>query len=242
MTQTAEAIPAPPKPLPIWASILIIIISLSGGIWIVKWYVKSNPLANETKLLGEASAAPNNPTPAKPRVRANPNQPVVAADPPAYVRATDNNNFTAHIPEAAVVFTQSAAGQPATIKTLNYLNYDFVPQEHRTKLLSARRIARDEAVQKSLKVTPEQVAKLRPLLGQIGMIASQADQDQLKAALNEYLAAGDKNAAQAKVIATLTNLANNSKEATKTTVADRAAKISAIITDEQWKTFDAMGK
>ncbi len=74
------------------------------------------------------------------------------------------------------------------------------------------------------------------------MIAQPADMDQLKQLWVAYQSAGDKNAAQGALLTSLSEIAKKSMDATKTAAADRAAKIKAVLTDDQWKQWDAMGK
>jgi hypothetical protein len=224
-----------PRPIPIWASVLVIVLCLAGGGWIMHWYVTTDALSHETKLL-DPSVIPSTPAPrANPRVVMN----AAAAAAPA-IRKQDDTSWWVHAPEAAMLIDTKSS--PPIIKVINYTNYEFVPQEDRTRIISARRIARDDAVAKSLDLTPEQVTKMRGLTAQIGMVAEPADLDNLKALWTAYDSAANKPAAETALVQALTATARKSVDKTKTAAAERSAKIKAVLTDDQWKKFEAMGR
>jgi hypothetical protein len=90
-------------------------------------------------------------------------------------------------------------------------------------------------------VTPQQLAGLKKLTSQIRMVTEPADQDSLKALWVEYQAATDKPPAAQKLVQALSALAHASLDRTRQAAADRAAKIKAVLTDDQWKQFENMG-
>ncbi|HSV15155.1 MAG TPA: hypothetical protein VLI90_12925 [Tepidisphaeraceae bacterium] len=225
-----------PQPIPIWASVLVILLCLGGGGWIMHWYVTSDPLSHETKLL-DPGVIPAAPTRTPPSARGNN---MAAAQAAPAVRKQDDTSWWVHAPEAAMLIDTKA--KPPTIKVINYTNYEFVPQEDRTRIISARRIARDDAVAKSLDLTPDQVTKMRGLTAQIGMVTDPADLENLKNLWTAYDAASNKPAAETALVQALTATARKSIDKTKQAAAERSAKIKAVLTDEQWKKFDAMGR
>jgi hypothetical protein len=235
------ATPQPPndqvRPIPIWASLLVIILCLGGGGWIMHWYVMTDALSHESKLLEPAaSASTPNPRPTAAQRAAMNAQP---ANVPA-VRKQDDNLWWVHAPEAAMLVDTHAS--PPTIKVINYTNYEFVPQDTRNLIISARRIARDDAVAKNLGLTDDQVSKMRGLTGQIGMVTEQADQDSLKTLWTAYDSAQSKPAAEAALVQGLTAIARKSVDRTKQAASDRADKIKSVLTADQWTKFNAMGR
>ena len=59
----AVAPPASPagqvRPIPVWASLLVIVLCLGGGGWIMHWYVTTDALTHDSKLLDPATAPPD---------------------------------------------------------------------------------------------------------------------------------------------------------------------------------------
>jgi hypothetical protein len=216
------------RPLPAWISLVLIVLCLSGGEWIVHWYVNGDPLSHESRVL-DASAAP------LPRAVRGRGGPMVQ---PRNTNGT--NGWMVRAPEANM-YVVEPKGKPPEIRAVDYNNYVFVPAEERKLIFAARRIARDPTVSKPLKVTPEQIEQLHPLMPQVNMAAAPADLEKLKSAWAQYQSAGDKAAAENKLAAALDDVARKSLDPTLKAAADRAAKIKAVLTAEQWKEFDAMG-
>jgi hypothetical protein len=233
--------PQPPndqvRPIPIWASLLVIILCLGGGGWIMHWYVMTDALSHESKLLDPVSS-PSTPNP-RPTAAQRAAMAAQPANVPA-VRKQDDNLWWVHAPEAAMLVDTHT--NPPVIKVINYTNYEFVPQDTRNLIISARRIARDDAVAKNLGLGDDQVSKMRGLTGQIGMVTEPADQDSLKALWTAYDAAQSKPAAEAALVQGLTAIARKSVDRTKQAASDRAEKIKAVLTADQWTKFNAMGR
>jgi hypothetical protein len=225
-----------PKPLSPWIAVPLILLCLGGGGWMAHWYISTDQLTHESTVLGPASNTPN--------LRFNRPAPPDAA--PPIQRADPNGNiWWVHSREATAKIQSAGKGQPITVLAVNYNNRGFVPQEQYNMLLAARRIARDETVAKNLNLTDDQTRKLRTMTGMINMATQQADIDLLTSLWAEYQAAdqpADKLAVQTKLVDALTEIARKSVDPTKAAVADRAANIKAVLTDDQWKQFDAMGR
>src|SRR4051812_49876630 len=95
---TAAAVDTEPRPIPIWASVLVILLCLGGGGWIMHWYVTTDALSHETKIL-PANAVTSATPPRAARMAAN-MAPAVAA--PA-IRKQDDTSWWVHSPEAAML-------------------------------------------------------------------------------------------------------------------------------------------
>lgn len=212
------------RPLPVWASLVLIALCLSGGGWIVHWYVNGDPLNHESRIL-DASAVVLPPA----RGRAGP-----------AVQKRGENGWMVRSP-AANMYILEPKGKPPEIRAVDYNNYEFVPVEERKLIFSARRIGRDQAVAKTLKLTPEQIKQLRPLTSQVNMVVTPADMEKLKSAWTAYQTATNKTEAENKLMTALNEVARQSIDATRQAAAERTDKIKAALTAEQWKEFDAMG-
>jgi hypothetical protein len=224
-----------PKPLSPLIAVPLILLCLGGGGWMAHWYISTDQLTHESALLG---AAPNAPAP---RLIG----PRVEAAPPIQRQDANSNIWWVHSREAAAMIESAGKGQPINVRAVNFNSYQFVPQDQRNLIFSARRIGRDQTVAKNLNLTDDQTRQLRSLTGTIGMATQQPDIDLLTSLWAQYQSAdqpADKLAAQSKLVDALTEIARKSVDPTKAMVADRAAKIKAVLTDDQWKQFDAMGR
>jgi hypothetical protein len=219
------------KPLPIWASVLVILLCLAGGGWMVHWYVTTDSLSHESTILDEH--------PGSSAIDRTIRRRVAVVDQPA-VRQQDQNSWWVHAPEAAMLINQPS-GSPPTITAINYVSYDFVPQENKNKIIYARRIVADSAVSAAINLTPDQLAQLKKLTSQIRMVTEPDDREALKALWVEYQSATDKPPAATKLVQALSALAHKSLDRTRQAAADRAGKIKAVLTDDQWKQFENMG-
>ncbi len=229
------------KPLSAWIAVPLILLCLVGGGWMAHWYISTDQLSHESTILDSSAASP-----VQSRApRNNRAAPAVDNTPPIQRLDPSSNVWWIHSRDAAAQIESAGKGQPITVKAVNYNTYKFVPQEQTSTIFAARRIARDETVAKNLKLNDDQMKTLKSLTGTIGMSTQPADIDLLKSLWGEYQAAdqpADKLAVQTKLVDALSEIARKSVDPTKAAVADRAAKIKAVLSDDQWKQFDAMGR
>ena len=129
-----------------------------------------------------------------------------------------------------------------SIRSLIYNVPDFIPQDQRNRLFAARRLVRDNAAASAIGLSDDQLKRLRDLRSAIGMTTDKADLDKLTELWKAYQSAADKQTAEADLFTGLTVIARKDVDATRDTVTERADKIKAVLTDEQWKKFEAMGR
>jgi hypothetical protein len=234
MTQISPTIPPAEerRPLPAWISIILIVLCLGGGGWIMHWYLMGDPISHESTLLDPSKAAP-----IQRNFRNGNGTPV---DQPS-VRQVDDSHWVVRVPEATMQ-VQQFAGKPASIQSLIYNVPDFVPQDQRNRLFAARRLVRDNAAASAIGLSEDQIKRLRDLRSAIGMTTEPADLDKLKELWKQYQTATDKQSAEGDLFTGLTVIARKDVDATRDTVTDRANKIKAVLTDDQWKKFEAMGR
>ncbi len=215
-----------PQPLPVWLSVLVILLALVGGGWLVHWYIDIGNTATETRLLD------SNPTPDVTRM-AGPNTP-----PP--IQKEDGNVWSIRS-NIAVMRIEQEPGKPPIIRALNYTVRDFIPQDVINRLGYGRNIANQDRWHHELNLTDQQVQQLKALTPLIGMATEPGDRDRLKQLWTDYQNAkpADKPAAERAITAGLIDVARKSVEATKQVVATRAAKIKDVLSDDQWKKFYA---
>jgi hypothetical protein len=131
-------------------------------------------------------------------------------------------------------------------RTITYTgNYPFVPADVKNTIYSARAIANpnDTARATALKLTPEQVKRLRGLSVVITMNVSDSDKTELSASIEAYINAAqpERNQLEPKLLQLIDQIAQKSIPATRNLAVQRAAQINSIITPEMWKQDAAMG-
>lgn len=240
-----------PRPLPLWASIPIILLSLTAAGWIIHWYVGTHPQADEAHLLGDV---PTRSVPvAQPSDRAGgrtfgnffgggANRGGLRD-----IRQTNTQagreSFQAQTERAKANF-YTRPGKPMLVE-MSYGpagGYSFLPDDVRRTIAAARQLAGDSGAVVALKLTADQVRQLRQRTVPT-LTAAAADRTTLLADLAAYRAAAANNsaAAKAKLLADLDAVADRSHEATLQTYADRVKQINAAVTPQQWTQFRTMG-
>jgi hypothetical protein len=222
-------------PLPIWMSIPLILLCLFAGGWILHWYVMSDPISHDVKLLGDPPAVRQWGGPGG----RNFNQP---QQPRRFVRDRGNNRWEVRTEQARVEV--SVNNGKSNVAVLTYANnFGFVPEDVRTTIIAARAIISDKDRINALKLSQDAVNKLTPLTKQITMNASDADRKEIAALVLAYVQTPEaQRAAQdAKLYQALDEIAQRSQTATRELATQRAAQINTIITPEQWKLNTSMG-
>ena len=229
----AEDQPREYRPMPLWISIPLILICLSGGVWLVRWYSGMTVPDRQTILLPDSTGRPRNQWGGPPR----PREPVRQIDAArgSWMISSDQANMQIDAP----------GGKDPVIRVLAYsragLGEDLRP------FVMARRIARDNATAAFLSVTPQQVDQLRPLAGVMAMggavmLVSDADRAKLLTLWQQFESATDKAGAQQALLAGLNEVAGSSLPATRAKLSATGDKIKSILTPEQISKFDQMGR
>jgi hypothetical protein len=217
----------PTRPVSPWLTVPVILLCLGGGGWMLHWYVNAGDLSPESRLL-----------------QVTPTEATRSAEPPA-IQQQDANSWTVHGREAVAVFGRPGVGKPFVLRSFSYVNYQFVPQDQRDRIFAARRLSRDTAVARNLKLTDDQMHQLGRLTGAIGIVHSPGDAATLVNLWTQYQNADKpaaKQAAEAQLLVQMTQVATKHIDATRTAAAARAEKIKAVLSDAQWKQFDALAK
>ena len=231
-----EATEKSPNPLPAWLSIPIILICLTGGGWIIHWYVMTDPVSHESTILGDP------PT----QAQFVPAQGGGARNRAPVQRRTilDRTQGRYELRTEQARADVSVLKGKTTIHTITYTgNYSFVPDETKKTLFSARTLISDATRTTALKLTPQQINKLRGLSWNVTMVVKPEDRDLIGSQIAEYAAADEKSrpAIEAKVLKTMDDVADRSTDATKKQAMDHADQINQIITPDMWKQNAAMG-
>jgi hypothetical protein len=230
-----------PAPLPVWLSIPMILVCLAGGGWIIHWYVMTDPISHEAKLLGDApvqtqwrQGGPGGQGgPGNGRPRANFARRAVILD-------SNNGTMEIRTERAHAMFTITDG--KASLRNIFYTNAAFLPEDAHKTILAAKSLAQDQKRTEALKLDVHQVNRLRALSSNLPMSVTADDRNALVAAADEYSTdAKARVALEPKLLQQLDELCDKSLDATKRLAVERAAEIDKIITPEMWKQDTTMG-
>ena len=211
-------------PMPVWASILVILLSLSAGGWIVKWYVGTDMLQQESMVLDA------NPPALTPRNR--------IIEPP--VRQPNATTTLIDSQLAELVIDHQPKKSPV-VRAINYRNRAAISPELAQLRSTVNRIRNDTATQKYLGVTPDQLRQWSRV-GQIPMVTKPGDFDQLLSLYLAYESAKDKGPALTSLQSTMDAMAKQGLAPTKAAAAQAVTKLRAVLTPEQWSKLEKMGR
>jgi hypothetical protein len=165
-------------------------------------------------------------------------QPPVQAD---GVRELGANSYQLKAGDARVNVRRTKTEEPWTYN-FTYQRRDLVTPEQDSALTARWRLPRDPAYAKSLNVTPEQVKRLEELPGREGMIVADADRARIASLFDAYIkAAPPRQAETTALVDALRDIGDRSLQPTRDALADRAAKIQAILTPDQLAKFRRPG-
>jgi hypothetical protein len=237
-----------PRPLPLWASIPIILVCLTAGGWIIHWYVGSHLNADEAHVLGDVPARvpavfrPGNNKPGG----GNWNWLVGGGGRGIRQQQPGNGRdaYEAFTEHARATFINNAKGQPGVNLTYGASQqaYAFVPDDVRKTIYATDRLVKDNKYTEAIKLSQADVGQLRRL-SRPAMTVVPADRSTLLTDFAAYKAAKPdaRAAAQTKLLADLDAVAQRSQEPTRQAMTEAAAKINAIVSTAQWAQLKAMG-
>jgi hypothetical protein len=227
-TQTADSSPAP---LPVWLSIPIILVCLVGGGWIIHWYVMTDPISHESRILGDAPAQAAAPQPAPRNRPAARGRSIQQGGSGFWIATTEKARL--------VVAVENGKG---SVRNIFYLSATFLPDQAHKTLLAARSLYQDQKRTEAMKLTVQQVGRIRSLSNNLQMALSTADKQALATAMTGYVSdAPNRPALEGKVLQLLDEVSDQSMEATKQEAIDHANKINQIITPQMWQLNQQMG-
>jgi len=235
------------KPLPIWISIPVILLCLSAGAWMIHWYVISDPISHDLKVLAEpakVSILPNFPNPFAGQRRPgggngpgnrNPDR---NQTPPFVYVVKDESRWQVRTETAEEFTNLNAAGQITTFRAF-YTNNTVVPRQARETLIAAEALLKKGKDHlDALKLSPEDQQKLRNLsFNPNEMVLTPTDRILSRELMLKYIHTPEaqRPALQPELFKMLDGVAERSKSATAQGATDRARQINQIITPEMWK-------
>ena len=156
---------------------------------------------------------------------------------PDGVRELGSNSYQVKAGDARINVRRAKADAEWTYN-FTYMRRDLLTPDVDAALTARWRLPRDSAFAKALGVTPEQIKQLDELPGREGMIVTDADRARVKALFEAYVSAPPPREAQTTALVNaLREISDTSLQPTRATMADRAAKVQAVLTPEQLAKF-----
>lgn len=232
------------RDIPLWLTALVILLCIGGGAWLVKWYMQAQPRQvveiPDDKVQAKPAGngwrgtfnngingfARNNGSRGPRDINANGVQPWGA------------NSF--RIKTGDTVMTVNYSGDKFDISP-RYLNVQKV--EGAELVMMRLGILTNADLREYLKVTEDQLAKLRAVPLPRSETLDKADKEQLSELWKAYHSAtGDtKAAAEKKLLAAVDEIGRKNRAATVAFEVNRAEMVRAAVTPEQIKLYQASG-
>ena len=249
MTTTSLPDPPAPRPLPLWMSVPIVLLCLAGGTGIIACYLGTHVRADQPHVLGDVPPPPPRQAVAGGRPRGGLGNLLGGGNRPRVqvgnAEANGSTPYTAVTAKASAqcLFPRNA---PPVLRFIRYVGgaefpLKATPPDVQKVMDQGRKLARDDKAVAALKLTDDQRRRLQRLSALPEMAASEADRALLVADFKAYQADPRGKTPTPKLLADLDAIADRSADATRAAVLDRAAKLTAVITPDQWKQYAAMG-
>lgn len=248
----ATSMSSPVRTIPVWLSLLVILLCLGGGGAFVWWYMNGAGFTSRTIIIPreqlEKERAERR-TETQPRRQQGPRVAVRATDAdgikPDGGNSTDanaTNRWTIKSGDASAVVRK--AGTRAATFRYSYVRDDLLGPDQFQTMVATWRLARDQAMATAVGLSDEQVSKLRAEAAPIGILISDDDRKKIDDLFNTYLAATTDDARASvdkKTVAALGEIGKRQLDPTKQQLAERVTRIRAILTEEQWAKWKKVG-
>jgi hypothetical protein len=215
--------------VPRWVGVMVAVVLVGGfvgggALWALTQFMKPNPAE-----LTEVDA------PIQARIAAQ-----IRAQPPPSDGITQPRPGTYQVRAGEVLmFATKPANAADWSLRCQYNKSDLVPVDQLAALTARLRLANDTVYAKFLKVTDDQIAKLKeiPAVSNVGeMVLSPDDQARIKALWTQYIAAPKPDLEQT-IVKSLQEMGQRSLAPTRAAITARADKIKTILSAEQIAPF-----
>lgn len=234
------------RSIPIWLSLLVILVCAGGGVWLVMWYFRT-PVAIR-QVVGDVQANSQGVANAPANRRGNQGN-RSAQQPPRRpeesVRAMGTHNgVTRWVVRSGNAFIEISQPQDKAARfEFKQFAQNLLTPEDREIFILVIRVSADAKVAEYLKMTPQQKSELDAVFGSrlMAMSVSQADRQQIAKVWAVRQAAPESDQARDRlVVALLRQVARRSEAQTRIDWAARVQKARAIFTPEQIEAYKAM--
>jgi hypothetical protein len=209
----------PHRSIPGWASALAVVACLGGG-GAFAWWVAKDGLGDRIVVLDRA--------------------------PGDGVKKVGRDQWRVTAGYAVVQVTAPAGEGGGPPKFEFYFDkYDFLAPEHVEALSTARRLVNDRPMAAAVGVTPAQVAELLEVRKQAKVQMSAEDERRFAAAWPRYAAAtkdDQRRGPEGELIRLVEQVSERVVGPVKQSAVERAGRVRAILTPEQWQQLNDMGQ
>jgi hypothetical protein len=245
MSQAVEARPGtqhseqrPVRDIPIWLTLLILLLCIGGGGWVVWKYTNTNPPEPITIAPGSPRAAlVKNWRPSEDGGGVNRGPRRNQDDDTDGVKALTANKSWRVRAGNAYMFVN--VGRKGDLEISPNYRSIYTPEQNQLVIMR-QRLLQDDAMREFIKITPEQLAKLKSVPPPEGMKMGADEKKKLEDAFQAYRSAKDskaQEAAEKAVVAALDEIGKRRFEETKAYMVKRVEAIQSAVTPDQIKLF-----
>jgi hypothetical protein len=152
------------------------------------------------------------------------------------VRQQAGNNYFVRAGEV-MLSVRKGPSDSSWQMVMNYNRPDLLNPDQTAALTARFRLSTDAAFAKSLKVTDEQLAKLRQIPPATNAALSSDNQQRLKDAWEKWVNASDKAGPEQELLKSMREIGAASLDATKQQIDQRVKQVQEILTPEQIAAF-----
>src|SRR5688572_17692106 len=236
---TPAAHEQPVRDIPVWLTAVILVLCIGGGGWLVWKYTTTNAPEPITIAAGNPRAAlvknwkPGDDSAGVSRT-------------PRKVQDDDTDGVKALTPNRSWRVRSGNAYMFVNVNRKNELeispNYRsiYTPEQNQMVIMR-QRLLQDDAMREHIKVTPDQMNKLRGVPPPEGMKMAPEEKKKLTDLFEAYRSAKDSTAqaeAEKAVVAALDDIGKKRFEETKTYMVQRVQAIQSALTPDQIKSFN----
>ena len=206
----------PPRPVPLWVSVVVIAASVGGAAWFVRaMFFDTRP--RERIVVLEKGADDG-------------------------VQKRGDNRWQVRAGNAWLGVDKNPGGRISF--EFRFWRYDFLPADTMDTLVKVQRLVRDAAMAQQVGLTPQQLTQLRDIRSQGKVELPPADADKLRNLWNGYDSTTEpkaKAAAELKLIRGLDAITRRLEGPATQSAIQRAEHAKQVIKPEQWQQFDQAG-
>lgn len=239
------------RQVPAWVFLLVILLCIAGGIAFVTWYFKtSNPISESVVLKSEDQLASERQAAGR-EVRGRGARPDRRGRDDQRARRDAVIRFAGRQDGATrwrvighglnMTVTQREGQEPSF--SFRYVGGNSLLDDQQRQIAALRwRVLRDRSVADHLKITDEQIARLRELPVSNDIVVPEEQLAQMRQVWATVQPPQRNREAERQILSLLQGISSSAEQPTRENWAQQIARIREVLTDEQVAAFAAMGR